>query len=350
MHKIYHVFWAFNGAGISQSPTVRNRLMPRGDSWQMPPTERGPFQPRFLREVFHKAKFACAKLDTNILLLPSQREVAIGAVQSACSIALCRNARPMSEARKKRSLAGVTLLSHQRAAAPRAATLVYNALRDDIISLRRKPMDLLNEKDLEAQFGVSRTPIREAILRLSDDGLVDIFPQSGTFISRIPCRALYEAILVRKALEDTTVSIAVEKMTPAGLRLLDRNLADLSACLRDGDVAAFLVLDSDFHKQISDIAGFPGIWAIIQQVKVHSDRYRLLTLMQEGRLARVIEEHSAVIDCMRAGDKKGAAEAMGFHLGSLLHEVEKTELWDPNYFIEDAKASFASVGEKERTL
>jgi DNA-binding GntR family transcriptional regulator len=254
----------------------------------------------------------------------------------------------MSETRKKRSLAGVTHLSHQRAAAPRAATLVYNALRDDIISLRRKPMDLLNEKELEAQFGVSRTPIREAVLRLSDDGLVDVFPQSGTFVSRIPRHALYEAILVRKSLEDTTVSIAVEKMTPAGLRLLERNLADLSACVSEDDVAGFHVVDNDFHKLISDIAGFPGIWAIIQQVKVHSDRYRLLTLPQEGRLARVIDEHAAVIDCMKSGDKAGAMAAMDFHLGRLLGEVEKADIWDPKYFIEDAKSPLASADQKAK--
>lgn len=256
---------------------------------------------------------------------------------------------PSATVRKKRSLQGVTVLSHQRAAAPRAATLVYNALLDDIVSLRRKPMELLNEKELEAQFGVSRTPIREAIIRLSDDGLVDVFPQSGTFVSRIPRRALYEAILVRKALEDTTVSIAVEKMTPAGLRALERNLADLDACHREGDVASFHVIDNDFHQLISNIAGFPGIWAIIQQVKVHSDRYRLLTLPQQGRLTRVIEEHAAVIGCMRNGDEEGAKAAMGFHLGKLLHEVEKAEMLDPAYFIEDAPQMVASGGEKDHS-
>lgn len=245
----------------------------------------------------------------------------------------------MSETRKKRSFSGVTNISHQRAAAPRTATLIYDALLDDIVSLRRKPMDLLNEKELEAQFGVSRTPIREAILRLSDDGLVDVFPQSGTFVSRIPRRALYEAILVRKALEDTAVSIAVEKMTPSGLRSLEQNLDSLAACHRDGNVAAFHVLDNAFHQQISMIAGFPGIWAIIQQVKVHSDRYRLLTLPQLGRLSRVIEEHSVVIECMRKGDKAGATAAMEFHLGKLLHEVANTEMLDPAYFIEDAPGS-----------
>jgi DNA-binding GntR family transcriptional regulator len=254
---------------------------------------------------------------------------------------------PPRAARKKRSLQGVTPMSHQRAAAPRAATLVYNALLDDIVSLRRKPMELLNEKELEAQFGVSRTPIREAIIRLADVGLVDVFPQSGTFVSRIPRRALYEAILVRKALEDTTVSIAVEKMTPAGLRSLERNLSDLAACHKDGDVAAFHVLDNAFHQQISTIAGFPGIWTIIQQVKVHSDRYRLLTLPQEGRLARVVEEHAAIIDRMRAGDRQGATAAMEFHLGRLLREVDRAEIWDPAYFIEDAAPSRASQDEKD---
>ncbi|MES5100646.1 MULTISPECIES: GntR family transcriptional regulator [Agrobacterium] len=254
----------------------------------------------------------------------------------------------MSEARKKRSIAGVTYPAYERAAAPRAATLIYDTLRNDIISLRLKPMDLLNEKELQAQFGVSRTPIREAILRLSDDGLVDVFPQAGTFVSRIPRRALYEAILVRKALEDTTVSIATEKITPAGIRSLERNLDDLRACVHDGDFESFHVVDNDFHKLISDIAGFPGMWAIIQQVKVHSDRYRLLTLPQEGRLARVIEEHSGVIDCMKAGDKAGAAAAMGFHLGKLLGEVEKAVFWDPNYYIEDANSPLASKKEKEK--
>jgi len=252
-----------------------------------------------------------------------------------------------SAARRKRSLLGVTPLSHQRAAAPRAATLIYNALLDDIVSLRRKPMELLNEKELEAQFGVSRTPIREAILRLSDDGLVDVFPQSGTFVSRIPRRALYEAMLVRKALEETTVSIAVDKVTGAGLPRLDGNIAGMKACNELGDVAAFHLLDNQFHHEISKIAGFPGIWAIIQQVKVHTDRYRLLTLPQQGRRERVVEEHLAVLDGMRTGDKAGAVAAMGFHLGQLLREVEDVTSLDPAYFIEDRPELPAPIEDKD---
>lgn len=249
--------------------------------------------------------------------------------------------------RRKRSLLGVTPLSHQRAAAPRTATLIYNSLLDDIVSLRRKPMDLLNEKELEAHFGVSRTPIREAILRLSDDGLVDVFPQSGTFVSRIPRRALYEAMLVRKALEETTVSIAVDKMTPAAMLRLDDNIARMKACNQLGDVDVFHLLDNQFHHEISHVAGFPGIWAIIQQVKVHTDRYRLLTLPQHGRRERVVDEHLAVLDSMRTGDKQGAVAAMGFHLGQLLREVEDVATLDPAYFIEDRPTVPVSNDDKD---
>lgn len=240
-----------------------------------------------------------------------------------------------SRPRKRRSLAGVTSISHQRAAAPRAATLIYQQLLDDIVSLRRKPMELLNEKELAEHFGVSRTPVREAIIRLSDDGLVDVFPQSGTFVSRIPRRALYEAILIRKSLENTAVSIAIEKVTPADLATLDRQLADLATCQRNGDIKGFHELDTVFHRQINRIAGFPGIWSMIQQVKVHIDRYRLLTLPLRGRLFRVVEEHGAVIDGMRRGDSAAAVAAMDFHLGQMLQEIVNITDLDPAFFIDD---------------
>ena len=95
-----------------------------------------------------------------------------------------------------------TAYVQQRAATPRAATHIYKELLEDIISLRRKPMEPISEKDIAAHFGVSRTPVHQAVLRLADDGLIDIFPQSGTFVARIPRRALYEAILIRKSLEN----------------------------------------------------------------------------------------------------------------------------------------------------
>lgn len=238
------------------------------------------------------------------------------------------------QARKRRSLSGVTSISRLRASAPRAATLVYQQLLEDIVSLRRKPMELLNEKELAEHFGFSRTPIREAILRLADDGLVDIFPQSGTFVSRIPRGALYEAILIRKSLENTNVSLAIEKVTQGDLDRLDGFLEEQHACRKAGNLKAFHDCDTAFHREISTIAGFPGIWTIIQQVKVHMDRYRLLTLPQEGRLLRVVEEHKAIVDAMRGHNAGAALQAMDMHLGQMLQEIDDIAELDPAYFID----------------
>ena len=234
-----------------------------------------------------------------------------------------------------------------RATAPRAATFVYRALHADIGALRLKPGQPLLDRELEARFGVSRTPIREAILRLADDKLVDIFPQSGTFVSRIPVHALYEAILIRKALEETIVRLAVDAAQPSSFVILSNNLQALEGAASAKDQSLFHELDTAFHEEISKIAGFPGIWGAIQQVKVQIDRYRRLTLPEEGRLSRVVEEHAAVLDALRDGDAEGAVSAMGHHLGQMLGELKDRGRLDPQYFIDDgvegADAPFSST-------
>lgn len=222
-----------------------------------------------------------------------------------------------------------------RASAPRAATLIYRALHGDIVSLRLKPGEALLDRELETRFGVSRTPIREAILRLADEKLVDIFPQSGTFVSRIPVRALFEAILIRKALEETTVRLAVEAGAPERFDALGANLAALKEAAGSQNRPLFHELDTAFHEEISRIAGFPGIWDTIQQVKVQIDRYRLLTLPEEGRLSRVVEEHGAVLDGLRRADPGAAVAAMGHHLGQMLGELKDRGRLDPDHFIDD---------------
>jgi DNA-binding GntR family transcriptional regulator len=228
-----------------------------------------------------------------------------------------------------------TAYVQQRAATPRAATHIYKELLEDIISLRRKPMEPVSEKDIAAHFGVSRTPVHQAVLRLADDGLIDIFPQSGTFVARIPRRALYEAILIRKSLEETTVRLAAEQADAADIKRLEASITELTLAEAVPDNELFHQADTSFHLQINAIAGFPGIWNVIQQVKMQIDRYRRLTLPQRGRLTRVIVEHEAILDGIRRHDTAHAVEAMGFHLGQMLNEVKEMRNINPSYFIDD---------------
>ncbi len=170
---------------------------------------------------------------------------------------------------------------------------------------------------------------------MADEGLVDIYPQSGTFVSRIPRRALFEAILIRKALEATTVSLAIAAMTDADLKRLEANQEALQQASGAGDIPGVHRIDMAFHQLIADIAGYPGIWTVIAQVKVQIDRYRYVTLPQTGRLDLVVAEHAAIIEAMRRRDDGAAVGAMSQHIGRMTEELQDIDKLDPAVFIDD---------------
>ncbi|MGY4472657.1 GntR family transcriptional regulator [Bradyrhizobium sp. USDA 3364] len=224
---------------------------------------------------------------------------------------------------------------HRRGGRPRAATAaarIYADLRAELVSLQRKPGDPILEAEIALSHGVSRTPVREAILRLSDEGLVEIFPQSGIFVSRIPLAALPEAIIVRRSLEETTTRMATERASKSQLLGLHSILARQREADAAGDREAFHQADEAFHAAIADIAGYPGIWKLILQVKVHIDRFRRLTLPQRGRMAEVIAEHEAVMTAIEARDASSAATAMVRHLERLLADIGTTKHDNPEFF------------------
>src|SRR6202051_4412173 len=123
----------------------------------------------------------------------------------------------------KRNEAAVTSAGVRRGGRPRTATAsakIYSDLRVELVSLQRRPGEAISEAEIALSYGVSRTPVREAILKLSDEGLLEIFPQSGIFVSRIPLSAWPKAILVGKALEATTAQMAAEQATASQILVL----------------------------------------------------------------------------------------------------------------------------------
>ena len=235
----------------------------------------------------------------------------------------------------KKAEASSAAQSVRRSGRPRGATAasrIYSDLRTELVSLRRRPGEPISEAEIALSYGVSRTPVREAILKLSDEGLLEIFPQSGIFVSRIPVAALPEAIIIRKALEETTARLAAERATSSQVLILHSILqrqreADAA---RDGD--AFHQADEMFHATIAEVAGHPGIWKLIQQVKVHVDRYRRLTLPQTGRIAQVIAEHEVILAAIEAHDPAAAGMAMQAHLERLLSDISATQNINPEFF------------------
>ena len=215
---------------------------------------------------------------------------------------------------------------------PTAADAIHRDLRAEIVSLKRKPGEPIAEKQIAEAYGVSRTPVREAVLRLADEGLIEIFPQSGTFVSRIPLDALPEAFAIRKALEEATVRYAAARASRSQIAALRANLELQREMQETANYEGFHQADEAFHALIADIAGYPGFWTLIQQTKVQIDRYRLLTLPVRGRIAEVIAEHAAIVEAVAANDPAAAIKALDDHLDDLQISVADIRRDYPRYF------------------
>jgi GntR family transcriptional regulator, rspAB operon transcriptional repressor len=220
-----------------------------------------------------------------------------------------------------------------QAARPSASSLVESELRQGIIAMRLRPGEALNEKEIAAQFGLSRTPVREAMLRLRDDELIEIFPQSGTFVARIPIAKIPEAVIIRQALEAMAVEQAARRREPRALQALHEIIRQQEEAAEAGDHGRFHEVDEAFHAGISDAAGYPGIWRLAQTVKAQVDRCRRLTLPVPGRMARVIQEHRRVLAAIEAGDVAEARDGLAEHLVAVLPDLEEIRATHPDYFV-----------------
>ena len=196
--------------------------------------------------------------------------------------------------------------------------LVYQGLRSDIIAMLIQPGDKISENDLARRFGVSRTPAREAMQRLADEGLLEIFPQSGTFVARIPYEELPEAMVIRKSLERTTASMAATLATRSQVLTLASIIEQQREAATVEDASGFHRADELFHAKLAEIAGYPGIWKLVLQVKTQVDRFRRLTLVVPHRMFTVIEQHERILDAIQKADPDAAGQAMVAHLDSVL--------------------------------
>ncbi|WP_353861832.1 GntR family transcriptional regulator [Azospirillum formosense] len=241
---------------------------------------------------------------------------------------------PTPDASNDRPAAQRSAVKPSRGPARGASTMaaIHRSLRAEIVEMRRNPGEPIVEKHIAEAFGVSRTPVREALQRLADEGLIEIFPQVGTFVARIPVNALPEAIVIRTSLEGTAVRYAAQRATGSQIAGLRANLLFQQETVEDGDLDAFHEADERFHALIAEIAGYPGLWSMAQQVKVQVDRYRRLTLPEPGRLTNVLAEHAAIVDAIADADPALAADRMAVHLDGLLTSIPQAQGANPFFF------------------
>lgn len=215
-----------------------------------------------------------------------------------------------------------------------AVPQIYSDLRGQIVSLALEPGAWLSEARIAEQYGVSRTPVREAFKRLAEDGFLEVVPQVGTFVARIDMQSVRDAHFVRETLECRIVELAAERIDDAQRAELRRNIRELELAQRGGDRDAHFRADEAMHAMLARIAGHQHAWDVIQEAKAQLDRIRHLGLTRPGRPRETVLEHRAIADRVIAGDAKGAVEAMRAHLGTVMDVLGDIAEKHADYFAE----------------
>lgn len=203
------------------------------------------------------------------------------------------------------------------ASQPLSVGAIYDEMRNDIVVLRLLPGTRVSENELGRRFGTSRTPVREALARLVDDGLVEVWPQRGTFITRISLSAVRRARFVREAMEVAILRRAAEMgLSPATLAKLDDAIAEQEDA-REAP-PRFTRADDAFHRAFAEGIDVGSIWTVLEREKVQFDRLRFLSLPNVTPVDTLIRQHKAMLAAVKAGDIPGAERATREHLSEVL--------------------------------
>ena len=212
------------------------------------------------------------------------------------------------------------------------ASQIYDQLMARILDMEFRPFQELSEARLAAEFGVSRTPVREALARLARRGLVDIFPQRGTLVSPLSVQRVARSRFIREALERPLARLAAENVTAEQIAQLEREIALQRTFGELNDDQSFLESDDNFHALIARAAGFESIWDDVREAKFHMDRVRRLSLLSQEHMRRLVTEYSEILDRLKARDPDGAEAAIRAHLTSVMVELETIQAMHPEYF------------------
>ena len=199
---------------------------------------------------------------------------------------------------------------------------VYAVLRRRIRELSLAPGAPLRKEEIALELGVSRAPVSEAISRLAEEGLIDVFPQHGSFVALIRAADVRESLFLRTALEVEAMRRLAPAADAAVLARLDENIARQTAALAAGNLEAFYDLDEALHAAMFGAIESPRALRLLDASRAPLDRVRRLALPESGRPEQTLAEHRALVEAIRSGDGEYAAAAMRAHLAMVGRAIE----------------------------
>jgi len=213
----------------------------------------------------------------------------------------------------------------------RTSDRVFDVLAEAIRELGLPPGQSLSETDLAEQLQVSRTPVREAIARLVDVGLVQVVPQVGTSVARIRMADVYEARFVRESLEVAAFEEACASPDCDGSTL--RALLERQEVAHiDGNLEQFFAADEEFHMEIFRLSGHAGAWPAVQRMKLQLDRLRRLSLPEKATTRALIDEHRLIVGALEGRDVARGRAHVSAHARRVLELAPHLQRKHPNYF------------------
>lgn len=218
-------------------------------------------------------------------------------------------------------------LDRDRQAAPQ----VFERLRGMIIALQLPPGSPLSRAALAEQFGVSSTPIRDALMRLEEEGLVEVFPQYATVVSRIDVHRAQQAHFLRQALELEIVRVLALKTDATLVAALNAMIARQQQFLKAGAFEQFMAADNEFHAQLYEAAGKQEIWTLVRSRSGHIDRLRRLHLPSPGKAQDIVRHHKLITRAIAGGEPDEAQKHLRTHLSGTLSELAQIRGRHPEY-------------------
>lgn len=211
------------------------------------------------------------------------------------------------------------------------AERIVAVLRDDIVRLTLKPGDPVSESETALRFGVSRQPVREALIRLSQLGLVNVRARKATRVVPISETAVLDARFVREALEVEIMRKAAGAAVTGWEAILSPMIEEQEVAVAAHDLSAFHALDEAFHRKIAELAGVGFVWDLIDAQKAQLDRVRFMTL--DSNLALSLDEHKAITRAILVADGARAEAVLRTHLGKITTHLKTGRQRFPDYFV-----------------
>lgn len=188
----------------------------------------------------------------------------------------------------------------------------------------------MSENELAAELGTSRTPVRESLILLAQEDLVQVFPKVGSFVSRVDPERVADAQFLREAVELASLDDIPSEPDPAQVEALRENLARQQSA--DDDPDTFFALDEDFHLGLLRLAGHERTWPTVVAAKGHLDRARRLGLTENPSMKVFRDQHADVLEALLRGEREQARSLMRAHLRAVFSDIERVRRRSPDLF------------------